>query len=448
MTAYKFPENFIWGAATASYQIEGAVFEDGRKSSIWDTFSHTKGNVFNGDTGDTACDHYHIYKDDIKLIKELGLKAYRFSIAWSRIFPDGYGEPNEKGMQFYMDLVEELIKNNIEPCVTLYHWDLPQALQDIGGFENRDIVKHFKNYASYIFDKLGDKIKYWITFNEPWVSTILGNYEGIHAPGIKNIETALKVGHNLLLAHGEAVRVFREKKLNGKIGITYNVTPKYPLTQSLEDIEAAERAHSYEFRWFINPVLKQTYPDNLVKWYEGNNIKLPEIQPDDMKIISTPVDFIGINYYFRQVIKHGSSMPGIEVVRQPGKYTEMDWEIYPEGLYDILMRIKKDYGNIDIYITENGAAFKDTLDTDRRIRDNERIEYFVEHFKSAYKAIQDGVQLKGYFAWSLLDNFEWQLGYSKRFGIIYVDYKTQERIIKDSGYWYKNVIENNSLNDN
>jgi beta-glucosidase len=440
-----FPKDFLWGVATASYQIEGSVNKDGRKPSIWDTFSHIPGNTLNGDTGDVACDHYNRYKEDVALLKQYGIKTYRFSIAWPRIFPDGSGEPNEMGMQFYIDLVDELLANDIKPIVTLYHWDLPQALQEHGGWTNREIVDHFVTYANYVFDHLGDKVYQWITLNEPWVVAMLGYYTGEHAPGIKDLPTALDVVHHLFLAHGETVKLYRTKNLKAQIGITLNVCPKDPASDAPEDVEATERMHAFANSWYLEPIFKGTYPQNLVDWYKKKNIGLPNIQMNDMDTISQPIDFLGINYYTRAVVKEGNDLFGAENIRPEGEYTAMDWEVYPQGLYDILSRIHHDYNGPDIYITENGAAYDDVRTEDNHIHDKKRTTYLQEHFKAAHQAIQDGIALKGYYVWSFMDNFEWACGYSKRFGLTYIDYETQERIIKDSGLWYKQVIRNNAF---
>lgn len=442
---YKFPQYFLWGAAASSYQIEGAVDAGGRKPSIWDTFSHTPGKIYNGDTGDTACDHYNRFIEDVELLHRLGVKAYRFSIAWPRIFPDGKGSPNEKGMEFYMKLVDELIKYAIKPVATLYHWDLPQALQDEGGWGVRKTVDYFKDYAGFVFDRLGDKVFQWITLNEPWVSAFAGNFTGQHAPGLKNLSAALEAAHHLLLAHGETVKLYREKNLKGTIGIALSVSPVYPGSDSKKDLYLAEIAHTLINTWFMDPILKGQYSNLLDPIFQDYSVPMPRIFDNDLKVINTPVDFIGINYYRRQVIKSGEGFFGIELVKPEGKYTDMDWEVYPEGLYDILARIRQDYGNISIYITENGAAYKDVPDPQKNIHDIERISYIRQHILAAHRAVQDGINLRGYFLWSFIDNFEWTYGYSKRFGLAYVDYPTQERIIKNSGNWYKNVIESNGI---
>lgn len=444
MNNYNFPKEFLWGAATASYQVEGAFNRDGKGLSIWDTFSHEAGNIINNDTGDDACNHYDMFKNDVKLLSDFGVKAYRFSISWPRIFPMGNGKPNIAGMNFYIKLVDELLKYNIKPVVTLYHWDLPQSLQDKGGWANRNIVEDYKSYCNYVFETLGNKVHQWITFNEPFIFTFLGNYFGEHAPGIKDLETSLRIGHNVLLAHGEVVRLYRSKNLKGEIGIAYNVSTKYSATENHQDLEACQRAHDFDNGWFMDPIFKGKYPKELSVWLKNMKMDMPWVRDNDMESICEPIDFVGINYYTRQVVAYEEDGFGYKNIRQEGKYTDMDWEIYPRGLYDILARIKKDYGDIEIYITENGAAFEDIVDNGE-IHDNDRLDYLKGHFKEACNAINDGINLKGYFVWSFMDNFEWAFGYSKRFGLVHVNYETFERTVKDSGKWYKKVIADNGF---
>lgn len=441
---HKFPDDFVWGTATAAYQIEGAANEDGRGESIWDRFSHIPGNVWNNQNGDVACDHYHRYKEDVQILKEMGVKGYRFSISWPRVIPDGTGKINQKGIDFYNNLIDELLRQGIQPFVTLYHWDLPQALQDRGGWTNRDTTDYFAEYAQQMFKQYGDRVKHWITHNEPWCTSFLGHAIGVHAPGLKDFSAALLAAHNVLLSHGKAVEVFRQMGLDGKIGITLNLTPSYPASNSADDLQAATISDGFSNRWFLDPVFKGQYPDDMVKVF-GTFAKIPEIQEGDMKLISSNIDFLGINYYSRSLVKHNPDAQfGVETLKPEGQYTDMDWEVYPQGLYDLLLRIKKDYGDIDLYITENGAAFKDVVENDQ-IDDIDRLNYLKKHFEKAAEAIRDGVKLKGYFVWSLMDNFEWAFGYSKRFGLIYVDYETQRRLWKKSALWYKDVIANNSV---
>lgn len=439
-----FPKDFLWGTATSSYQIEGAVREDGRGESIWDRFCDTPGKVFNGDSGAIADDHYHRYKEDIGLMKELGVNSYRFSVAWPRIYPEGKGDVNQKGLDFYNALVDELLKAGIEPFVTLYHWDLPQALQDIGGWENRDVIDRYVEYASTVFKVLGDRVKLWLTHNEPWVVSFVGNAEGRHAPGLKDFALAVNVSHHLLLSHARAVEVYRQMNLGGKIGITLNLTPAYAATDSKEDAEAAKIADGYMNRWFLDPVFKGSYPEDILKLY-NEKLNAPVVKEGDMKTISgSKIDFLGINNYTRAVVKRtdNSSLLGYEGIKPEGLYTEMDWEVYPQGLYDLLTRVDRDYGSPEMYITENGAAFKDDKVVDGRIKDYDRLDYIKQHLIAANRAIQDGVKLRGYFVWSLMDNFEWDWGRSKKFGIIHVDYNTLERSFKESACWYREVVKN------
>jgi len=447
MAEYLFPEGFLWGAATAAYQIEGGFDEDGKGESIWDRFSHTPGKILNGDTGDVACDHYHRYLEDVKIMRDLKLKAYRFSVSWPRVFPEGRGKPNPKGLDFYRRLSDALIAAGIKPVVTLYHWDLPQALQDKGGWPNRDTADYFADYAAYMFDKLGDCVELWITHNEPWVVSMLGYGSGIHAPGIKDMSAALKAAHNLLLSHGKAVRIFREIVSRGsKIGITLNLSPVHPASESESDIEAARRFDGHLNRWFLDPVLKGKYPGDLWELYE-RTIGLPHVEDDDLDVIGTPIDFLGVNYYTRAVIRAGEADEPLRATRvaPSSNFTEMGWEIYPEGIYELLIRIHRDYNEPLVYITENGAAFKDVVDEEGGVKDDERIKYLQDHLIRLHRAIQDGVKVGGYFVWSLMDNFEWAYGYTKRFGLLYIDYTTQRRIWKKSALWYRDVIERNGV---
>jgi len=443
----KFPRDFVWGTATSSYQIEGAVNEDGRTPSIWDTFSKTEGKTYKGHTGDVACDHYHRYKEDVEILKEIGVKAYRFSIAWPRIFPEE-GKYNPKGMDFYKKLIDELQKRDIVPAATIYHWDLPQWAYDKGGgWLNRESIKWYVEYATKLFEELGDAIPLWITHNEPWCSSILSYGIGEHAPGHKNYREALIAAHHILLSHGEAVKAFREMNIKGsKIGITLNLTPAYPASEKEEDKLAAQYADGFANRWFLDPIFKGNYPEDMMELYSKIIGEFDFIKEGDLETISVPIDFLGVNYYTRSIVKYDEdSMLKAENVPGPGKRTEMGWEISPESLYDLLKRLDREYTKLPMYITENGAAFKDEVTEDGRVHDDERIEYIKEHLKAAAKFIGEGGNLKGYFVWSLMDNFEWAHGYSKRFGIVYVDYETQKRILKDSALWYKEVIQKNSI---
>ena len=448
MSSIVFPEEFIWGTATSSYQIEGGYNEDGKGESIWDRYTHTYGTILNNDTGDVACDHYHLYEKDVKILKELGIKSYRFSISWSRIFPDGKGEPNEKGMDFYRNLVKLLIENGITPAVTLYHWDLPQKLQDIGGWVNREVVELFEQYARYVFKELGNKVAIWMTFNEPWVSSFIGYWYGGHPPGISDLSLALQAAHNILLAHGKTVRAFREMGMKGEIGISLNLNPVYPASENENDLFAANRYSEFYNSWFLDPILRGKYPEQLLNLF-SNIATLPNMDNVDMDIIHSPIDFLGVNNYsFSSVVYDANKLPLQLTFADTGKVkTDTGWEIYPEGIYDLLVYLHQEYNGVKIIITENGAAFKDVIDNEGKVNDSERISYLNEHIFQIHQAIRDGVNVAGYYLWSLMDNFEWRVGYSKRFGIVYIDYETQKRIIKKSGFWYKEVIENNGIGE-
>ena len=438
----KFPSDFVWGTATASYQVEGAYNEDGRGLSIWDTFSKTKGKVLHGHNGDTSCDQYHLYKDDVKLMKKLGIKSYRFSISWSRIYPEGTGRINNEGIQYYKNLCDELLGAGIEPCVTLYHWDLPQVLENRGGWRNRDTAKHFAEYAETVFNELGSRVKMWITLNEPFCSAMLGHATGEHAPGIKDLNIAYKVLHNLYLAHGLAVKRFRQGKYNGQIGISLNLDRPRPASDSMEDKKAAEIAEIKGSRLYIDPLYGRGYP----QWLFSNDLDFnPEVQEGDMQIIAQELDFIGLNYYTEQAAVFNSDN-NWKAQKTDLKKSEMNWDIVPDGLTRLLVWISENYRNPEIYVTENGGAFIDNLSADNTgCKDPDRISYLKSHFSACKNAINRGVNLKGYYLWSFLDNFEWAFGYTKRFGITYVDFDTQARIPKDSFYFYRDYILSDGL---
>ena len=442
---FQFPQGFVWGAATASYQIEGAWNEDGKGESIWDRFSHTPGKVQDGDTGDVACDHYHRWEADLDLLKKLGLKAYRFSVAWPRVLPNGRGEANQFGLDFYNKLVDRLLKLNIEPYVTLYHWDLPQKLQDTGGWVSRPVVDAFVEYADIVSRSLGDRVKNWITLNEPWVSAFVGYRDGRHAPGHTDMHEALAASHHLLLSHGLAVPVIRRNCPNANVGITLNLTPQVPASPSVADRNAANWVDGYINRFFLDPLVGRGYPQDMVNDY-GDEMAF--VQAADMDVISVPIDFLGINYYTRNIVRSEKISEAENAPRtmvRGGEITEMGWEVYPAGLYKILGRLHFDYDFPAIHITENGAAFNDQVSADGEVHDPARLSYLKRHLEQVHRAIEAGVPVKGYFAWSLMDNFEWGFGYSKRFGLIYVDYETQQRIFKSSAKWYQRVVEQNAV---
>jgi beta-glucosidase len=441
----KFPSNFVWGAATAAYQIEGAWDEDGKGENIWDRFSHTPGNVENGDTGDVACDHYHRWRDDIGLMNSIGIKAYRFSISWGRIFPEGRGGSNPAGIDFYSRLVDELLDQDIEPFITLHHWDLPQVLQDQGGWTARSTAEAFVEYANLVSRKLGDRVRNWMTFNEPFVSAWVGYMEGRHAPGHQDVDEMLAAAHHLLLAHGWTVPVIRTNVPDSQVGIVLNLSGKVPASNSFADRASAWREDGILNRWYLDPLAGRGYPLDVIQHYGR---ALDFIQADDMESIAVPIDFLGVNYYTRGVVR-SESIPEAEneartVFLNPNP-TEMGWEVFPEGLFEILGRIHFDYNFPKIYITENGAAYPDVIDEQGHIDDPLRIAYIRNHLNSVSKAIAAGVPVKGYFAWSLMDNFEWSYGFSKRFGLIYVDFETQKRILKSSAKWYRSVLQSNEV---
>ena len=450
MAEGRFPEGFLWGAATSAYQIEGAVAEDGRGESIWDRFSHTPGKTYEGHTGDVACDHYHRYRADVQEMARLGLKAYRFSIAWPRIFPEGRGAPNTRGLDFYRRLVDELLRRDITPVATLYHWDLPQALQDRGGWANRDTAHRFADYAAYVFDRLDDGVAYWITHNEPFVVAILGHVTGEHAPGLQDPVVAFQVAHHLLLSHGLALQAYRQGgRRRGQIGITLNLSPVHPAGDRAEDEAAARRVDGLLNRWFLDPIFRGSYPADMVEHFgQRLGLPLPEAIEADLRLISQGIDFLGVNYYTRQMVQHdpGELFLQMRQVPGPGPKTEMGWEVYPAGLGELLRRLHAEYTKeTPIFVTENGAAYKDTVAPDGGVHDADRIAYLRDHLLELSKVIEQGVPVKGYFLWSLMDNFEWAHGYSKRFGILYVDFDTQARLWKDSARWYRRVIEENAV---
>lgn len=443
MTIIEFPKDMKWGAATASYQIEGAVNEGGRGVSIWDTFSKTPGNVVNGDNGDVACDSYHRYKEDVQIMKELGIKVYRFSVAWPRIFPNGTGEVNKEGLEYYHNLIDELLANDIEPMCTLYHWDLPQILQDKGGWGNRETIDAFVAYAEVMFKEFSGKIKQWITLNEPWCISFLSNYIGVHAPGNKDLQLATQISHHLLVAHGKTVQKFRELNVDGEIGIAPNTTWLEPYSNRQQDIDACNREIAWYLEWFMDPVFKGSYPHFMLDWFANKGVHL-EIEDGDMEVIHQPIDFIGINYYTGHVAryKENEGLLDWELVELNYERTDIGWPIFPEGFYKVLCRIKDNYGDVPIYITENGSCYNNEVENGR-VKDVGRISYLEQHLTALHRAISSGVNIKGYLTWSLMDNFEWAEGYTMRFGIVHVNYRTLERTKKDSYYWFKQTIANN-----
>lgn len=447
MGKINFPQDFLWGTCTASYQIEGAHNEDGKGESIWDRFAHTPGNIEDGYVGDIACDHYHRYQEDVAHMKKMNNRAYRFSISWPRIFPGGQGKINEKGLDFYKKLIDELKSNDIIPVATIYHWDLPQHLQFLGGWANNDTVKYYTEYARTLFQELGDDVPYWITFNEPWCISFLSNMIGEHAPGKKDTRMALEVAHNLHIAHGRAVEAFKQEKISSEIGITLNLYPVEGVDEQEKTNKAVQLMDQHKNRWFLDPVFFGKYPEKLYKIYQSHFGDFTA-EHADIKEAQQDIDFLGVNYYTRTVVKFDPNhILKSEAVNPKGsKYTDMGWEEYPQGLYKLLKRVDQDYGPVPLYITENGAAYKEKVEKDGAVHDPDRINYLKEHFQAAFQAIEEGVPLKGYFVWTLMDNFEWAFGYNKKFGLIYTDFdNNQKRIWKDSAYWFKKVIAENGF---
>ncbi|MCS7068019.1 MAG: GH1 family beta-glucosidase [Meiothermus sp.] len=438
MTRSDFPSDFTWGTATAAYQIEGAVHADGRGPSIWDTFSHTPGKVRGGDTGDVACDHYHRYLEDIRLMKELGVNAYRFSVAWPRILPEGRGLPNPKGLGFYDRLVDALLAQGLTPWITLYHWDLPQALEDQGGWPARQTAYAFAEYAGLLSRHLGDRVKHWITLNEPWCSAHLGYLAGVHAPGQQDLGLAVRASHHLLLAHGLAVPLIRQNAPGAQVGITLNLSPAHPASPDPADVAAARRFDGFQNRWYLEPLFGLGYPQDMLALYGE---VAPPVRSGDLETIATPTDFLGVNYYTRTVVRNSTLGPyRFQAVQVGEERTAMDWEVYPEGLAELLLRLSREYRPKALYITENGAAYPDEPGPSGEVHDPQRIRYLERHLAQSLEALREGAPLKGYFVWSLLDNFEWAEGYSRRFGLVYVDYATQQRRLKASGRWFRDFL--------
>ncbi len=439
METARFPDDFLWGAATSAYQIEGSPLADGAGASNWHRYAHQPGHISDGSNGDVACDHYRRYRDDVQLMAELGLKAYRFSVSWSRIFPEGIGRKNQQGLDFYSRLVDALLAVGIEPFITLYHWDLPAALEDRGGWTNRDSAAWFGDYAHTLFRALKGRVSYWATLNEPWVVVDSGYVHGVHPPGRGSLAEAAQATHNLLRAHALGVKAFRADP-TGKVGIVVNLEPKDPASGRPDDLAATMRADAYMNKLFLDPMNLGSYPEEMQEVF-GH--AWPEFSISDMTLICEPFDFLGINYYTRSVNRADplAHPVGASPVRQQAAaYTEMNWEVFPEGLTRILLWVKQRYGDIPLYVTENGAAFDDPPEAENCIADLARVDYFRKHLLAASQALTEGVRLRGYFAWSLLDNFEWSHGYSKRFGIVGVDFSSQRRVTKLSAKFYREVI--------
>jgi len=433
------PEDFLWGTATSAYQIEGAVAEDGRSPSIWDTFSHTPGKIDNGDDGDVACDHYHRWREDIGLMRRLGTNAYRLSVAWPRVMPGGDGPVNAKGLDHYDALIDGLLEAGITPSVTLYHWDLPQVLQDRGGWPARDTAHHLAAYASAVAERLGDRVQHWTTLNEPLCSAWIGHLEGRMAPGLADLTAAVRASYHLLLGHGLATQAIRAAAPGAQIGIVNNLGSIEAATDRPEDVAAARRLDGHTNRWWLDPVHGRGFPADMVEVY---GVELPEFA-GDLETMAAPLDWLGLNYYFPSSVVDDPTGPApyARQIRRPGvPVTAMDWEIEAAGIESLLLRLTNEYGARKLYVTENGSAYPDVVRPDGTVHDPERVAYLEQHLAACASAVRKGVPLAGYFAWSLLDNFEWAYGYDKRFGLVHVDYKTQVRTIKGSGHRYAEIV--------
>jgi beta-glucosidase len=441
----KFPDNFLWGTATCSYQIEGAVKEDGRGESIWDVFSHTPGKTLNGDTGDVACDHYHRWQDDIKIMQSLGYPNYRFSLGWPRILPNGRGKINQPGLDFYSRLIDGLLEAGITPMATLYHWDLPIALEN--AWLNREVVDAFAEYTDVVARHLGDRVKYWFTINEPWCASHLSYTYGEHSPGLKDRSKGILAAHHLLLAHGVAVKEIRKTVPDAQIGIVLNMSPVHNDPDAPVSEDRIRFIDGELIRWFADPIYGRGYPQDMLEDYVGMGVldsTTPDfIKPGDMDLMAQETDLLGINYYTRMLVSANSE--GIHNEERDVPQTDMGWELYPQGLYELLERINREYHPKQLMVTENGASYADGPDESGKVHDQRRIDYLQNHIQMVWDAIQAGIPVTAYLQWSLMDNFEWARGYSQRFGAIHVDYETQKRTIKDSAYWFSDVIKRNGL---
>jgi beta-glucosidase len=449
LAGLSFPPGFVFGAATAAYQIEGAVDEDGRGPSIWDTFSHTPGRTFEGHTGDVAVDHYHRYRDDVSLMAGLGLSAYRFSVAWPRVLPEGTGRVEQRGLDFYRRLVDELLAAGVDPWLTLYHWDLPQALQDRGGWADRDTAARFADYAAVVVDALGDRVRHWSTLNEPMVSALLGHVSGEHAPGLQDPVAGARAVHHLLLGHGLAAARLREAGVSS-LGITLNFTPMRPASDAPADVDAARRLDGQQNRVFVEPVVHGAYPADVVADLEAAGAPLP-VRDGDLEVIAAPLDWLGVNYYFENTVQAGprpegkgpsTFIGGQDVVEldPEGPTTTMGWGISPGAFTELLLWLGDRAPGLPLVVTENGSAWDDEVDAEGAVHDPERVDYLARHLAALTAAVDRGADVRGYFAWSLLDNFEWARGYAQRFGLVHVDYATQRRTVKDSGRAYAELL--------
>ena len=452
----RFPEGFIWGAGTSAYQIEGAHRADGRGPSVWDTFTHTPGKIRNGDTGDVACDHYNRWPEDVELMRQLGLKAYRLSLSWTRLLPDGSDTVNQAGIDFYRRLLTGLREAGIEPFINLYHWDLPQALQDRGGWGERDTVERFARLAAVAADSFGDLCSNWITFNEPAVDSFAGHWFGFHAPGLQDLSLAIRASHHMLLAHGRAMEELRARlPREAELGIVVDVNLTLPRSGAAADYAAYRHADGYLHRWFLDPLFGYGYPADMLRdWRKGGYIGSDDldgaVRAGDLETIATPMDHIGVNFYRREVAvpqpgPDGREMVATEIHPDSMERTDMDWDIFPRGIFEVLCRVHFDYRPPKMYLSENGFSFDDGPGADGRVRDERRIDCLRRHIGEVHRALRQGLPLAGYFIWSLTDNFEWAQGYAQRFGVVWVDYDTQARVLKDSAGWYRDTIANNRV---
>jgi len=443
----QFPPGFLWGVSTAAGQVEGGADEDGRGPSIWDTFAAQPGRIAGGATPAVTCDWYHRSEADLDLMQRLGVPNCRMSISWSRVIPEGEGSVNDKGLAYYDRLIDAALARGIQPCVTLYHWDLPAALQPSGGWANRATVEAFAKYTETVVRRLGDRVKHWVTINEPWSIAALGYLEGAHAPGMKDLPTALKVSHNLLLAHGRGAAVIHSLGSRGsEVGFAHPLEWVVPASPAEKDMQAANRRDGAVNRWFLDPVFRGAYPADMIEWYGAS---APKVEPGDLETIAEPIDFLGVDYYTRTVIAdapNGDFLATRQVQYPFVPHAEIEvWEVNPEGLYRALMRLHREYDAPSLIITGNGTSLPDVPGADGAVHDPARIEFLRRHIAAAWQAIQDGASVRGYFIWSILDNFEWNLGFTKRFGLTYVDFETQERIPKDSALWYASVVREGAV---
>jgi beta-glucosidase len=452
MAAREFPRGFLWGVATSAQQIEGGFQAGGRGESIWDRFAATPGNIADGSDARVACDHFHRWPEDLERMRWLGVGAYRFSIAWPRVIPDGRGAVNAAGLDFYDRLVDALLEAGIQPFVTLYHWDLPQALEERGGWGARATVEAFTRYAEVVGGRLGDRVRHWATHNEPWCVAVLGHEEGQHAPGRRDPGEALRVAHHVLLSHGRAAAVLKRYAAGAEVGIVLNLTPAWPVSDSEADRDAVRRFDAAFNRWYLDPLFRGAYPadgiEDRIRRGHLTTPKLPFVRAGDLETIAAPLDFLGVNYYSRVVVRAGPDGEPVAVRTVPdSQLTDMGWEVYPQGLAELLIRLHREYPQPKLYLTENGAAYPDGPDAAGRVADERRVAYLRDHLVAAHRALESGVRLAGYFVWSLIDNFEWAHGFTKRFGLFWVDYATQRRIPKDSAFWYRDVAAGNMVED-